>query len=95
MRRILIDRASTRSRLKQGGNRRRAELALESFLEDSALANDLIDLDVQPLRQAHDHDFVVLIQRRARSSHDGPALEERFPENGAVAPILVLAITTN
>ena len=45
MRRILIDRARDRKRLKRGGGRRRQELDLESLLEDDAPADDLIDLD--------------------------------------------------
>jgi RNA polymerase sigma factor (TIGR02999 family) len=45
MRRILIDRARDRKRLKRGGSRRRQDLDLESLLEDDAPADDLIDLD--------------------------------------------------
>ena len=45
MRRILIDRARDRKRLKRGGGRRRQELDLESILEDDAAADDVIDLD--------------------------------------------------
>jgi RNA polymerase sigma factor (TIGR02999 family) len=45
MRRILIDRARDRKRLKRGGGRRRQELDLESILKDDAPADDLIDLD--------------------------------------------------
>ena len=45
MRRILIDRARDRKRLKRGGGRRRQELDLESLLEADAPADDLIDLD--------------------------------------------------
>jgi RNA polymerase sigma factor (TIGR02999 family) len=45
MRRILIDRARDRKRLKRGGGRRRQELDLESLLEADAPAGDLIDLD--------------------------------------------------
>jgi RNA polymerase sigma factor (TIGR02999 family) len=45
MRRILIDRARARKRLKRGGDRRRQDLDLESLLEDDAPADDLIDLD--------------------------------------------------
>ncbi len=45
MRRILIDRARDRKRLKRGGDRRRQELDLESLLDDDAPADDLIDLD--------------------------------------------------
>jgi RNA polymerase sigma factor (TIGR02999 family) len=45
MRRILIDRARARKRLKRGGDRRRQDLDLESLVEDDAPADDLIDLD--------------------------------------------------
>jgi RNA polymerase sigma factor (TIGR02999 family) len=45
MRRILIDRARDRKRLKRGGSRRREDLDLESLLEADAPADDLIDLD--------------------------------------------------
>ena len=45
MRRILIDRARDRKRLKRGGGRCRQELDLESILEDEAPPDDLIDLD--------------------------------------------------
>src|SRR3954464_10027043 len=45
MRRILIDRARDRKRLKRGGGRRRQELDLESLLDADAPADDLIDLD--------------------------------------------------
>lgn len=45
MRRILIDRARDRRRLKRGGGRRRQDLDLESLLGDDAPADDLLDLD--------------------------------------------------
>ena len=45
MRRILIDRARDRKRLKRGGGRRRRDLDLESLLEADASADDLLDLD--------------------------------------------------
>jgi RNA polymerase sigma factor (TIGR02999 family) len=45
MRRILIDRARDRRRLKRGCGRRRQELDLEAILEDDAPPDDLIDLD--------------------------------------------------
>ena len=45
MRRILIDRARDRKRLKRGGGRSRQELDLELILEDDAAADDVIDLD--------------------------------------------------
>jgi RNA polymerase sigma factor (TIGR02999 family) len=50
MRRILIDRARDRKRLKRGGGRRRQELDLESLLEADAPADDLIDLDEEIAR---------------------------------------------
>jgi RNA polymerase sigma factor (TIGR02999 family) len=45
MRRILIDRARNRKRLRRGGGRRRQDLDLESLLDEDAPADDLIDLD--------------------------------------------------
>ena len=45
MRRILIDRARDRKRLKRGGGRSRQELDLELILEDDAAADEVIDLD--------------------------------------------------
>src|SRR6516225_3572989 len=45
MRRILVDRARDRKRLKRGGGRARRELDLELILEDDAAADDVIDLD--------------------------------------------------
>jgi RNA polymerase sigma factor (TIGR02999 family) len=45
MRRILIDRARDRKRLKRGGGRRRQDLDLGSLLDEDAPADDLIDLD--------------------------------------------------
>jgi RNA polymerase sigma factor (TIGR02999 family) len=45
MRRILIDRARDRKRLKRGGRLRRQQLDLESILEDEAPPDDLLDLD--------------------------------------------------
>ncbi len=45
MRRILIDRARDRKRLKRGGTRRRESLDLNSFLDDDAPPDDLLDLD--------------------------------------------------
>jgi RNA polymerase sigma factor (TIGR02999 family) len=45
MRRILIDRARDRKRLKRGGHRDREALDLESILSDEAPPDDLIDLD--------------------------------------------------
>jgi RNA polymerase sigma factor (TIGR02999 family) len=45
MRRILLDRARDRKRLKRGGNRRRASLDLDGLVADDAPPDDLIDLD--------------------------------------------------
>ena len=45
MRRILIDRARDRKRLKRGGNAGRKRLDLESLVRDDAPPDDLIDLD--------------------------------------------------
>jgi RNA polymerase sigma factor (TIGR02999 family) len=45
MRRILIDRARDRKRLKRGGGRARQALDLEAILSDEASPDDLIDLD--------------------------------------------------
>jgi RNA polymerase sigma factor (TIGR02999 family) len=52
MRRILIDRARDRKRLKRGGGRRRQDLDLESLLDEDAPADDLIDLDAAIARLA-------------------------------------------
>jgi RNA polymerase sigma factor (TIGR02999 family) len=45
MRRILLDRARDKKRLKRGGDRRRQDLDLEQLLAGNAPADDLIDLD--------------------------------------------------
>jgi RNA polymerase sigma factor (TIGR02999 family) len=45
MRRILIDRARDRKRIKRGGGRVRRGLDLESLVRDDAPPDDLIDLD--------------------------------------------------
>ncbi len=45
MRRIVLDRARDRKRLKRGGTRRRESLDLDSLIADDAPADDLIDLD--------------------------------------------------
>ena len=45
MRRILIDRARARRRLKRGGDAPRRRLDLESLVGDDASTDDLIDLD--------------------------------------------------
>jgi RNA polymerase sigma factor (TIGR02999 family) len=45
MRRIVLDRARDRKRLKRGGNRRRQSLDLDGLISDDAPPDDLIDLD--------------------------------------------------
>ena len=45
MRRILIDRARDRKRLKRGGGRNRRRHDLEGLIADDASPDDLIDLD--------------------------------------------------
>jgi RNA polymerase sigma factor (TIGR02999 family) len=45
MRRILIDRARDRKRLKRGGDRSRQRYDLEGIIADDASPDDLIDLD--------------------------------------------------
>jgi RNA polymerase sigma factor (TIGR02999 family) len=45
MRRILLDRARDRKRLKRGGSRRREFLDLDGLVADDASPDDLIDLD--------------------------------------------------
>jgi RNA polymerase sigma factor (TIGR02999 family) len=45
MRRILIDRARDRKRLKRAGSRVRRDLDLEAIVSDEAPPEDLIDLD--------------------------------------------------
>jgi RNA polymerase sigma factor (TIGR02999 family) len=45
MRRILIDRARDRNRLKWGGDRDRRRLDLDGLVADDAAPDDLIDLD--------------------------------------------------
>jgi RNA polymerase sigma factor (TIGR02999 family) len=52
MRRILIDRARDRKRLKRGGGLVRQDLDLETILHDEAPADDLIDLDAALARLA-------------------------------------------
>jgi RNA polymerase sigma factor (TIGR02999 family) len=45
MRRIVLDRARDRKRLKRGGTRRREALDLEGLMTDDTPPDDLIDLD--------------------------------------------------
>jgi RNA polymerase sigma factor (TIGR02999 family) len=50
MRRILIDRARDRRRLKRGGARRREELDLDALTGPDASPDDLLDLDAALVR---------------------------------------------
>jgi RNA polymerase sigma factor (TIGR02999 family) len=52
MRRILIDHARNRKRLKRGGSCTRQELDLEMILHDEASRDDLLDLDAALVRLA-------------------------------------------
>jgi RNA polymerase sigma factor (TIGR02999 family) len=52
MRRVLIDRARDRRRLKRGGGCIRQELDLEMVLRDEASPDDLLDLDAALVRLA-------------------------------------------
>ncbi|MFO0955907.1 MAG: ECF-type sigma factor [Isosphaeraceae bacterium] len=45
MRRVLIDRARDRGRLRRGGGRARRDLDLESLARFDAVPDDLLDLD--------------------------------------------------
>jgi len=45
MRRILLDRARDKKRLKRGGDRRRKHVELAELLDDDAPPENLIDLD--------------------------------------------------
>src|SRR6516165_3394733 len=45
MRRILVDRARDRRRLKRGGSRRRQDLDLDALTAPDAPPDDLLDLD--------------------------------------------------
>jgi RNA polymerase sigma factor (TIGR02999 family) len=45
MRRILVDRARDRKRLKRGGSRRRQDLDLDALTAPDAPPDDLLDLD--------------------------------------------------
>jgi RNA polymerase sigma factor (TIGR02999 family) len=45
MRRILLDRARDKKRLKRGGGRRRKDLNLDELFDDDAPPDELIDLD--------------------------------------------------
>jgi RNA polymerase sigma factor (TIGR02999 family) len=45
MRRILLDRARDKKRLKRGGGRRRKDLDLDELFDEDAPPDDLIDLD--------------------------------------------------
>src|SRR5262245_34855275 len=65
MRRILIDRARDRKRLKRGGGRIRRALDLEAVLHDAVQPDDLIDLDAALARLAEiDAQAAALVKLR-------------------------------
>ncbi len=65
MRRIILDRARDRKRLKRGGTRRREALDLETLRTDEACPDDLIDLDEALTRLAQiDHRATELVKLR-------------------------------
>ena len=65
MRRILIDRARDKGRLKRGGGRKRRHLDLDQLFDDDAPPDDLIDLDDALTRLAEaDSDAAALVQLR-------------------------------
>ena len=65
MRRVLIDRAREKGRIKRGGGRRRADLDLDSLLADDAPPEDLLDLDAALSRlEAVDADAALLVKLR-------------------------------
>ena len=65
MRRVLIDRAREKGRLKRGGDRRRTDLDLDALLADDAPPGDLLDLDAALSRlEATDADAAALVKLR-------------------------------
>ena len=58
MRRILIDRARDRHRLKRGGGRKKQVIELEHVLDDEVPSEDLLALDEALIRLA-EHDAVA------------------------------------
>ena len=65
MRRVLIDRAREKGRMKRGGDRRRADLDLDALLADDAPPGDLLDLDAALDRlDAVDPDAASLVKLR-------------------------------
>ncbi|HKI19544.1 MAG TPA: ECF-type sigma factor [Isosphaeraceae bacterium] len=65
MRRILLDRARDKKRLKRGGGRRRQNLDLNAVLDFGAPADDLIDLDEALTRLAAvDAEAAALVKLR-------------------------------
>jgi RNA polymerase sigma factor (TIGR02999 family) len=65
MRRILLDRARDKKRLKRGGGRRRQNLDLNAVLDVDAPADDLIDLDEALTRLAAvDAEAAALVKLR-------------------------------
>jgi RNA polymerase sigma factor (TIGR02999 family) len=65
MRRILIDRARDRGRIKRSDGRRREHLDLDTLASDDAPADDLLDLDEAIARlQAFDRQAAELVKLR-------------------------------
>ncbi len=65
MRRVLIDRAREKGRIKRGGGRRRADLNLDSLIADDAPPEDLLDLDAALIRlETVDADAALLVKLR-------------------------------
>ncbi len=63
MRRILIDRARDRGRLKRGGDAARLAYRLEEILDDGVPADDLIALDEAFARLACRHRVAALVAK--------------------------------
>ncbi len=65
MRRVLLDRARDKARLKRGGGRRRADLDLDALIADDAAPGDLLDLDEALTRLGQvDADAAALVKLR-------------------------------
>ena len=65
MRRVLIDRAREKGRIKRGGTRRRTDLDLDALIADDAPPGDLLDLDEALVRlEAIDADAASLVKLR-------------------------------
>ena len=65
MRRILIDRARDRNRLKRGGGARKMPIELEDVLDDEVAADDLIAMD-EALERLAEQDPVAAELARLR-----------------------------